>query len=358
MAEEEHNQQGIDFGEFVKPEKWKDFEAHARTISDELSKDIAISAQQNERIRKEVRAYLEKEYEIRTIGEKELAWAEDKLFSSQVCAVDGTHSVYPMLSGVRCRIGVAATSYKNRRTDGIVFVSEQHVHPPDTSVLDVLKNRKPESRLISSMLIRAIMFYMERKIGLDREEEWIMFNGPIVPYELRTGIGRLKALDPCLCLSEKVIDRKTIVGILATSSAPELISLGLALNPREYVKLYSYKVDLEDYLPKAHFNPTDESRFKRFIDSHGDALDVGIYKAGQRSYVFHAHREHFDKAAALIMRDSMFQSMRGYPLLIDYADSLCSHMLASSDFRRMVDFGLAKVGSLVFEQSEGDQRRR
>ncbi|MFX0209970.1 MAG: hypothetical protein ACFFDT_28575 [Candidatus Hodarchaeota archaeon] len=358
MIEKNQENQDINFTDFINPERWKDFENHARVISEDLKKDIIASSKQNERIRKEVRSLLEDEYDIKTIGEKELSWAEDKLFGSQVCAVDGTHSIYPMLSGIRCRIGVAATSYKNRRTDGIVFVSEQHLHPPDVSVLDLLKRRKTENRLISALLIRAIMFYMERKIGIERKEEWIMINGPVVPYELRTGIGRLRALDACLSLSEKVLDRKTIVGVLATSSEPEIVSLGLALYPKEYVRLRSYKEDLEDWLPRAHFNKTDEARFKRFIETHGDFLDVGIYKAGQRAYVFHAHHDLFNEAAALIICDSMFQQLRGYPLLIDYADSLCSHMLASSDFRRMVDFGLAKAGSLVFEQSEGSQRRR
>lgn len=348
----------ITFTEFIKPEKWKDFDSHARSIGSDLSNDLAASARQNDRIRKEVRDFLEKEYEVRKVSEKELLWAEGKLFGGQVSAVDGTHSIYPMLSGIRCRIGVAATSYKNKRTDGVVFVSEQNLHSSETSVLDILKNRKPESKLISNMLIRAIMFYMERKIGLERQEEWVMFNGPVIPYELRTGIGRLKALDPCLSLCEQGLDRKTIVGVIGTSTEPEIISLGIAMNSLEYVRLRSFKVDLEDYLPAAHFNGADQARFRRFIDAYGDKLDVGIYKAGQRAYMFHAHHDHFNEAAAIIMRDSMFQQLRGYPLLIDYADSLCTHMLASSDFRRMVDFGLAREGSLPFEQAEGDQRRR
>ena len=202
------------------------------------------------------------------------------------------------------------------------------------------------------------MFYMERKVGLDREEEWAMFNGPLIPYELRTGIGRLRALEPCLNLCEQLLNRKTIVGVIATSSEHEIVSLGLALNQGEYVKLRSFKEDLEEYLPAAHFNATDEARFRRFIDTNGEALDVGLYKAGQRAYIFHAHHKYFNEAAAIVMRDSAFQQYRGYPLLIDYADSLCTHMLASSDFRRMVDFGLAREGSLLFEQAEGDQRRR
>jgi hypothetical protein len=358
MATDGHERQEETFANFISPEKWKDFESHAKTISQELSRDVALSATQNEKIQKEVREYLEKEYEICKVNEEGLTWAEEKLYSSQVCAVDGTHSTYPMLSGIRCRIGVAATSYRNKRTDGIVFVSEQHLHPSESSVLEILKSRKTENRLISGLLIRAIMFYMERKIALDRQEEWLMFNGPLVPFELRSGIGRMRALDPCLSLCEKIIDRKTIVGVVAKSTEDEIVSLGLALKPLEYLKLRSFKDDLEDWLPKAHFNTTDEERFRRFIDSHGPYLDIGLYKAGNRAYIFHAHQERFHEAAALIIRDSLFQPMRAYPLLIDYSDSLCTYLLASSDFRRMVDFKLANVGSLTFEQSEIDQRRR
>lgn len=358
MATDDHKRQEETFANFISPDKWKDFESHAKTISRELSKDIALSATQNEKIRTEVREYLEKEYEICKISEDQLAWAEEKLYGSQVCAVDGTYSTYPMLSGIRCRIGVAATSYRNKRTDGIVFVSEQHVHPSESSVLEILKSRKPENRLISGLLIRAIMFYMERKIALDRQEEWLMFNGPLVPFELRSGIGRMRALDPCLSLCEKIIDKKTIVGIVAKSTEDEIVSLGLALEPLEYLKLRPFKDDLEDWLPRAHFNTADEKRFRRFINTHGPCLDIGLYKAGNRAYIFHAYREHFHEAAALIMRDSLFQPMRAYPLLIDYSDSLCTYLLASSDFKRMVDFKLAKVDSLTFEQSEIDQRRR
>ena len=150
MVDEQQNKKEVTFAEFISPEKWKDFESHAKSIGSDLSKDLAASAKQNQLIRKEVREYLEKEYDIRKVNEKELSWAEDTLFGCQVCAVDGTHSTYPMLSGLRCRIGVAATSYKNKRTDGVVFVSEQHLHPSEASVLDVLKNRKTENRLISN----------------------------------------------------------------------------------------------------------------------------------------------------------------------------------------------------------------
>jgi len=358
MAIGRQKEQEVAFSDFISPDKWKDFETHAKSISEELFKDIALSTAQNEKIRKEARELLEKEYEVCKISQDQLAWAEEKLYGSQVCAVDGTYSTYPMLSGIRCRIGVAATSYRNRRTDGIVFISEQQVHPPESSVLEILKNRKQESRLISGLLIRAIMFYMERKIALDRQEEWLMFNGPLVPFELRSGIGRMRALDSCLSLCEKMIDKKTIVGVVAKSTHDEIVSLGLALKPLEYLKLRSFKEDLEDWLPRAHFNTTDENRFRHFIDTHGPCLDVGLYKAGSRAYIFHAHQELFHEAASIVIRDSLFQPMRAYPLLIDYADSLCSHLLASSDFQRMVDFRLAKAGSLPFEQSESDQRRR
>jgi len=79
MAIDRQEEQEVAFIDFINPAKWRDFETHAKSISHELSKDIALSATQNEKIRTEVREYLEKEYEICKVNEDQLAWAETKL---------------------------------------------------------------------------------------------------------------------------------------------------------------------------------------------------------------------------------------------------------------------------------------
>ena len=346
------------FDFFIKPEKWCDLETHMKSYDEQIEKDLVQLSSENKRLQKEARKYLESEFEIKKVSEGKLKWAEGILFGGDVCGIDGTYSTYPMQSGIRCRIGVAATTYRNKRTEGIVFVSEQQVKTEETDVIEILKSRKKENKLISGLLIRAIMFYMERYKALERPEKWLWFNGPLVPYELRTGIGKMRALDTCLKICEKIINRKTVTGIIAKSTHDELVSLGLALNPCEYVRLRSFKEDLLDYLEEAHFNTQDYERMKEFIENFGCQVDVGLYRGMSRSYIFHAHKEFFDDAASLVIKDSLFQTLRSYPMLIDYADSLCTRLLASSDFQRIIDHKLAKLGHLPFELSEMSLRRR
>lgn len=348
------------FTDFLGPEKWRSFEDHCRVVGGELDRDVVQLARENALIRAEARKLLEEdpEFTIVQISPEDLAWAEEQLFGGQVCAIDGTHAIYPMLSGMRCQIGVAATCYRNKRTDGVMFISEQQISAEDTNVLGILERRKKTGKVISRLVVRAIMFYMERERALDRDERWILFNGPLVPYELRTGLGRFQAIDPCLSICEKVLDRETVAGVIADTQDHELISLGLALNPGEYVRIRSYAEDLRQYLETSGLRGNQRRRMQEFNERYANQIEVGLYRAGRRAYIFHAHVDHFHDAARIIMRDSMFQLLRSYPLLIDYADALCARLLPASQFKRMIDFKLAKVGYLEFEQEERDLRRR
>jgi hypothetical protein len=94
----------------------------------------------------------------------------------------------------------------------------------------------------------------------------------------------------------------------------------------------------------AHFNPQDRKDFEDFTSSHGGLVRVGVFKAGPKPYIFQAHRDVFEEAAALVIRDAMHQPMRGFPLLIDYADRVCAYHLRSSEFDRQIQFKTARLG--------------
>jgi hypothetical protein len=110
-------------------------------------------------------------------------------------------------------------------------------------------------------------------------------------------------------------------------------------------------VDLNEYLGGhrddgrgAHFNPTDRKDFKEFTAAFGKLVRVGVFKAGPKAYLFQAHREVFREAAALVIKDAMHQPLRGFPLLLDYADRICGYNLKSSDFDKQVQFKTAQLG--------------
>jgi hypothetical protein len=114
------------------------------------------------------------------------------------------------------------------------------------------------------------------------------------------------------------------------------------------------------YLPTAHFSKEDEALFKDFVKDYCDDIRIGVYKAGFKPYVFEAHVDSFDKAASLIMKDAENQPMRGFPLLIDYADAICSSLLSGSDFQRQVMFKTVKESpdTFGFEMVARTTRRR
>jgi len=349
---------GPSFLDLVTAEKWHPFIEHAKQVSATLQDDVDIVLRQNETIRLEARNLLEADFDIRRCAPQELDCAQDILMGGRVAAIDGTHAVFPMLSGVCCQIGVATTSYENKKAVGALIVSEQQVSGDETSVLGILKRRKKSQKIISRMLIQAVMFYMERQKAVERDEEWLMFNGDLVPQPLRTGIGSFRALDPCLDICRKCMAREKIIGVLANSTDSELLSLGLALEPGEYIALRSYKEDLDEYLESAGLRGNDRAIMQDFNATYADHYVVGVYRAGAKAYVFQAHRDFFDQAAAIVIRDSMFQPLRAYPLLIDYADALCSTLMSSSEFIRMIECKLAKGSALTFEQDEHTLRRR
>jgi len=346
------------FDALLAPGLWRDFKTHLTKVGAELERDIAELAKQDKVLREDLRAHLHAEHDIRTVSQSDLDWADKELFDGKVCATDGTYSIYPLLGGIRVQIGVVATAYSNHRTEYVFYVSEQQVNSPDLDPISLLRGRQSENTVLSTLVTRALMAYKERQVALERPEKWKLLNGPIAPGEMRTGLGRFRALEPCLDMLGQVIDHKTAIGVIGTASHRDITALGFGLHPMEYVMLWTWRGDLERYVQRAHFNPADEARFRSFVGKYGDHVAVGLFKAGTRAYVFQAHVDSFHEAAKLVIADSRRQPIRSYPMLIDYADSICTRMLASRDFQRQVEGKVAKSDIALVEMDEHTFRRR
>jgi hypothetical protein len=117
---------------------------------------------------------------------------------------------------------------------------------------------------------------------------------------------------------------------------------------------------LYNYLPTAHFSKEDEKIFEEFVNEYCDNIRIGVYRVGYKPYVVHAHKEVFDEAMALVMKDAENQPMRGFPLLLDYADTICSGLLSDSEFHKQIMFKTAKISpdALGFELVARMTRRR
>ena len=102
----------------------------------------------------------------------------------------------------------------------------------------------------------------------------------------------------------------------------------------------------------------EKAKVEEFIKNYASKICIGVIKISERPYVFHAHKDIFDLAAAIIARDSMFQQQKGFPLLIDYADNLCTEYFSGAQFNHMVDWELAKGDNYLREAGERRMREK
>ena len=354
---------GITFKDLLSQKQWNNYsqfisEAPAH-YEKEIREDIIREQRIREALRKEV---LERGYTLRNY-DTNLSVAEKFLFNGQVIGIDGTVARHQMLSGIRCQIGVVAVNYLNEKIRHSYFISEANLRNDTEDVLEILKRREPKNQPISNLVIRALMLYREREVAVRSEYEnaYKMLHGPLLPFELMMGLGRLRALYTTLDILKKVVADPKTFSIISTSRYNDYITLGTALKPGEYMvdekfSLGDELADNESFMASTQWRPREFEHVEQFLREKASRILTGVIKVGQRPYMFHAHRDTFDLAAAIIARDSLLQPEKGFPLLIDYADTLCSEYFPAGDFIRLMNYQLAREGQFLTETDEREMR--
>jgi len=295
-----------------------------------------------------------------------LAEAERLLSEGQVVGVDGTVAKYRLLSGVRCQIGVVAVSYAGDSIKHSFFISEASLRDEPQDAIARIAGRQTKDDTLSEMAIRGLMLYREREAGLSPsfEGRFVMMHGPLLPFELMSGLGRLRALGVTLDLLRNIVRQRRFFSVISSTAYQDYLTFGRAIEPGEYLTASAYTLgrhlrnDSGFLEHKDKWREDERNVVEQFLGDYADRIMIGVIRVGDRPYVFHAHKEHFHTAAALIARDSMFQREKGFPMLIDYADCLCSEYFSSGEFRRLVEWELAKRGALIAEAPERDLRMK
>lgn len=356
------------FTDFIDENKWQPLIDHLITYPELLDSSISNTIKNESKRTKERRKYFEKKFQIKKVTSSQLKAAEKMLVKSNVVGVDGTFAEYQVSSyGIYARIGIVATTYNQERAEIVEqdffdrFIPYNVAQVSVEQELNTLRDLVRRDGILKRTHIEGIMLYKERAMAQNRKEVWKLVQGEIFPFGLRMGLGYLRALQPTLKLMEEIFLSKNVIAVEgSTKDDPVYAKLGAALHNGEYVSVHTYDEDLDDFLKNAHFTDLsgDEKSFRTFINDLGALYIKGMYKVKKRAYAFYAHREVFDKAAAIVIRDSMFRPVRGFPLLLDYADIICSKLVSASDFKRQIEYKLAKYGSLEENQDEHDLRRR
>jgi hypothetical protein len=356
----------ITFREILNQKSWNSYEDYIaegiNQYSTELSKDI----EEGRKHKKDIRNFIEKNFKIKKIP-SDLLEEKNLLTSGEVVGIDGTIATHKTITGTMAQLGVVAVNYLNEKIQHSCFISEAKYKQNIEDVTEYLFSHEFSNKIISNPVLRAALQVRERELGLDDKfrDKYKIYHGPLIPFEMLANPGKaeMKILDVTVEILEKIITNRKCFSIVSRSQNDAYIRIGLSLNPGEYVQLKK-SVGLEIIedrtllKDKVRWREEDFLKVNNFINQRAMKIKVGVIKVSQRPYVFHAHEEIFDLAARLLYCDSLFQKEKGFPLLVDYADNLCSTYFKASDFNKIIEYQLAKEGEFLSEMSEENLRQK
>lgn len=286
-----------------------------------------------------------------------------------------------LLSTVKCepaKAGEYATWQAKFDTELDVAFDEVARHwPPARSpepgtleILDALMKRRGRGGLgqpdktrkegrISELLGRGLMTYAERVVLADHADTpWRMGHGTIAPYELLTGSGSMAPLDAAMAAMHRLVEHGRFVFVPSADGDRLLLTLGMALRPLEYAIVHDDRDRMSIIVGNGHYSREYADKAKAFANSVGPEIVVGVYRtyADVPAQVFYAHRDLAHEAAIIAMADSVLQSHRGFPTLIDVADIACKTYTGMDAFTPAVQAGYSRSGSPLLFLPERDTR--
>lgn len=288
------------------------------------------------------------------------------LFNGGVEACDGTSLVHDSLPITIAQIGVALVSYQGNQGTWVQRLYRRDMRvggfdPIDEAMALLERRRKRDSTdahstrdKLSDFTQRGIMAYAERAILWQKSQAvWRMGHGHPVPYELLTGgglviEGEMPLLDYSMQMwRELLMQHKRWVFVTSAPSDRVLLTLGNALRPLEFALVGTPLQTMRDIaagnLPSGRGL---KGRVQAFVEEIGPQIVIGLYRASPQAPVrlFYAHKEYACLAATIAIADSVLQEHRGFPLLIDLADTVCRTTFGATTFRSMVQQAYAEAG--------------
>jgi hypothetical protein len=299
------------------------------------------------------------------------------LFNGGVEACDGTQHVHDTLPLTIFQIGVSLVSYQGQQGTWShrLFRRDLRVTggDPAEEMLKLLESRERRGGLnqpnrrdtLSELARRGIMSFAERAILLRRSNAtWRMGHGNPAPYELITGSGYPDLMiESTKILRELVEDHEKFVFVASEPSDRVMLTIGQALRPLEYAVVGTLRDMIDKIIERGHYRFAEhkitsdtswdgvrlkpDQWIRRFRDEVASKVVVGIYRATQvaPAQMFFAHVDHVHLAAHIVLADSVLQSHRGFPLLIDLADNVCGAVFGSDAMTGPIATAYAETGS-------------
>jgi hypothetical protein len=280
------------------------------------------------------------------------------LFNGGVEACDGISIVHDTLPLTITQIGVCLVSYNGEQGSWGHRLFRRDLRSklgnPVEEVLEVLEKREKReaqgtgAEELSELARRGVMAYAERAILKDKSTaSWRLGHGNIAPYELLTGFwaNRIEMLEKSMRLFDWYADYKRFVFVPSAVSKRHLLTIGNALNPLEFAIVESLKPDIDTLVSKGHYRVT-RKLMEHLRDDIAPKIVIGLYRVWDASpvQVFYAHEDYAEMAAHIAMADSLLQEHRGFPMLIDLADTVCQTTFGMNSFVPSVHNAYVEAG--------------
>jgi hypothetical protein len=307
------------------------------------------------------------------------------LFNGGVEACDGTVQTHDTLALTVYQIGVCLVSYRGNAGSWSTRLFRKDLRAehadPVGEVMEVLRRRHDRAGLnqpdrrdgLSELARRAVMSFAELRVLAEKATAaWRMGHGSPAPYQLLAGAGNPDVMIESVKVMRRLIgEHKRFVFVSSESGDRDLLTLGQALRPLEYLIVGTLEERIGRFVEQAEFSSrvtvdadwdgialSPNNWLRRFRDEIAPQVLVGVYRASWPSppQVFYCHREFFRVAARVAVADSVLLPGRGFPMLIDLVDRACASVYGGGSLREMADAAYAKAGAGVRYGSERQNR--
>lgn len=298
------------------------------------------------------------------------------LFNGGVEACDGTNVVHDTIPLTITQIGVCLVAYNGEKGAWSHRLFRRDLRAkladPVEEVLAVLEHREKrgsqalENDNLSELARRGIMAYAERKILKEKSKAvWRMGHGNPAPYELLTGLwsSQKDRIQVSLDLIRwYVLEHKKFVFIPSAPRQRHWLMIGNALNPLDFAIVQTIQPDIDLLINRGGYR--EESgvlpAMRQFSKEVAPKIVVGLYRVWDAAppFIFYAHADYAEMAAHIAIADSILQEHRGFPMLIDLADTVCRTTFGVDSFMSSVQMAYADAGQPYRYLGERETRVR
>jgi hypothetical protein len=282
------------------------------------------------------------------------------LFNGGVEACDGISVVHDTLPLTITQLGICLVSYNGEQGTWAHRLFRRdlrsRISDPVEEVLSVLERREKREAQgqggdrLSELARRGIMAYAERAVLREKSNaQWRMGHGSPAPYEILTGLwsSHVDSINVSLDLIRWFVEKhKRFVFIPSAPRKRHFLTVGHALNPLEFAIVQTMQPEIDNMIETGGYRGAVREAMEVFRDEIAPKIVIGLYRVWEAAppYLFYAHVDHAEMAAHIAIADSVLQEHRGFPMLIDLADTVCSTTFGVDSFTPSIQMAYAEAG--------------